>query len=94
MHKVSYVLTKIFCQDSSKNYFGNQHSSGAREDNPSFYDFGFNDNAIRNLKAFKPILISNVHDGLINFELDTKPVPCCKKKKKKKKKKTKQPLMP
>ena len=53
MHKVSYVLTERFCQDPLGNYFGKQRSSGARKDNSSLYDFGYNDNTIRNQRVFK-----------------------------------------
>ena len=79
-HEISYVSTTgRFCQDSLENYFGKQHSSGARKDNPSLYDFGYNDNTIRNQKVFKPIATGNVRGEHINFEIDTKPVPCRKK---------------
>ena len=77
--KVSYVLTERFCQDPLENYFGKQRSSGARKDNPSLYDFGYNDNTIRNQNVFKPIATGNVRDKHINFEIDTEPVPCRKK---------------
>ena len=79
IHKVSYVLTERFCQDPLENYFGKQCSSGARKDNPSLYDFGYNDNTIRNQKVFKPIATENVRDKHINFEIDAEPVPCHKK---------------
>ena len=78
MHKVSYVLTERFSQDPLENYFGKQRSSGAREDNPPLYDFGYNDNTIRNQKVFQPIATSNVRDEHINFEIDKEPVPCRK----------------
>ena len=77
IHKVSYVLTERFCQGPLEKYFGKQRSSGARKDNPSFYDFGYNDNTIRNQKVFKPIAIVSVRDEHVNFETDTDP--CCKK---------------
>ena len=79
MHKVSYLLTERFCQDPLENYFGKQRSSGARKDNPSLYDFGYNDNTIRNQKVFKPIATGNERDEYINFEIDTQPGPCRKK---------------
>ena len=41
-HHVKYVLTERFCQDPLENYFGQQSAIGARKDNPSFRDFGFN----------------------------------------------------
>ena len=73
MHKVSYVSTKRFCQHPIENYFGKQRSSGAHKKNPFLYDFGYNDNTIRNQKVFKPIAIGNVRDEYINFEIDTEP---------------------
>ena len=79
IHKVSYVLTKRFCQDPLENNFGKQRSSGARKDNLFLYDFGYNGNTIRNQKVFKPIATGNVRDEHINFEIDTEPVPCRKK---------------
>ena len=79
MHKVSYVLTERFCQDPLENYFGKQRSSGVRKDNPTLYDFGYNDNTIRNQKVFKPITTGNVRDEHLNFEIDTEPVLCHKK---------------
>ena len=79
MHKVSYWLTEKFCQDPLENCFGKQRSSGACKDNPSLYDFGYNDDTIRNQKVFKPIATGNVRDEHINFEINTEPVPCRKK---------------
>ena len=58
---------------------GWERSSGARKDNPSLYDFDYNDNTIRNQKVFKPIATGNVRDEHINFEIDAEPVPCRKK---------------
>ena len=60
----SYVLIERFCQNPSENCFGQQCSSGARKDNPSLYDFGYNDNTIQNQKVFKPIAIGNEIDML------------------------------
>ena len=72
-------LTERFCQDSLENYFGKQHSSGARKDNPSLYDSGDNGNTIRNQKVFQSVATDNVHNEHLNFEIDTVPVPCRKK---------------
>ena len=79
MHKVSHVLTERFCQGPLENYFGKQRSSRARKDNPSLYNFGCNDNTIRNQKVLKPIAADNALDEHIDFGTDTEPVPCCKK---------------
>ena len=50
-----YVLTGKFIQDPLENYFSMQRACGRRNDNPSLYDFGYNDNMIRNAKSFQPI---------------------------------------
>ena len=55
-------MTERFCQDPLKNCFGHQRSLGARKDNLCLRDFGFNDNAIRNQKVFRPIA-GNVRGG-------------------------------
>ena len=78
-HEVSYVLTERFCQDPLENYFGHQRSLGARKDNPSLRDFGFNDNAIRNQNVFQPI-VGNVRSGQVEFSCE--PIPCLKRAKK------------
>ena len=77
MHKVSYVLTEIFCKNPLENYFGKQRSSGVRKDNPTLYDFGYTDNTIRNQKVFKPVATDNVCDERIHFEIGTELVQCC-----------------
>ena len=79
VHNVSYVLTERFCQDLLENYFRKQSSSGARKDNPPHYDFGYNDNTIKNQKVFKPIATGNLCDEHMNSKVDTEPVPCRKK---------------
>ena len=72
MHKAAYVLTERFCQDPLENCFSKQRSSGARKDNPSLYnfgynnykdnsslyDFGYNGNTIRNQKVLQPAILS------------------------------------
>ena len=79
-HQVKYVLTERFCQDPLENWFGRQRSLGSRKDNPSMVDFGYNNNAIRNQKHFKPIANGNVADsGMI--ALTDEPLPCRKPKK-------------
>lgn len=76
-----YVLTERFCQDPLENYFGRQRSMGARKDNPTVRDFGYNDNAIRNQKVFRPIAAGNCIDQA-SIELSNEPVPCRKRVKK------------
>ena len=63
---------------------GEQDSLEARKDNPSLRDFGFNDNAIRNQKVFRPIA-GNVRGGqdqssIIEFSCEA--IPCLKRAKK------------
>ena len=61
------MLTERSCQDPLKNCFG-------------LADFGYNNNAIRNQKHFKPIANGNVADsGMI--ALTDEPLPCRKPKK-------------
>ena len=54
-----------FRQDLLENWFGRQRSLGLRKDNLSMVDFGYNNNAIRNQKHFKPIANGNVADSSI-----------------------------
>ena len=44
---VGYVLTNRFCQDPVEQYFGKQRGMWRRSDNPTIYNFGYNDNTIR-----------------------------------------------
>ena len=76
-HQVKYVLTERFCQDPLENWFCRQRSLGSREGNPSIVDFGYNINAIRNQKHFKPI--ANGNSRMIT--LTDEPLPCWKPKK-------------
>ena len=80
-HQIKYVLTARFNQDCLENYFGRQRSSGARKDNPSVQDFGFNDNAIRNQKVFRPISgnVRGIDETRIEFSDEM--VPCRKRSK-------------
>jgi hypothetical protein len=75
-----YVLTERFCQDPVENYFGRQRAIGARKDNPTVRDFGYNDNSIRNQRTFQPIRYGNSVD-ITNLEISEEPVPCRKRKK-------------
>ena len=71
----------------TENYFGHKRSLGARKDNPSLRDFGFNDNAIRNQKVFRPIagnVIRGGQDQSSITEFSCEPIPCRKKLKRNK----------
>ena len=54
------MLIERSCQDPIENWFGRQRSLGSRKENPSMVDLGYNNNAIRNQKHFKPIANVNV----------------------------------
>ena len=73
-----YVLTERFCQDPLENYFGRQRSLGARKDNPTLRDVGYNDNSIRNQKVFRPIASGNCIDQA-SVEISDESVPCRKR---------------
>ena len=70
-HQVKHVLSEHFCQDPLENWFGRQRSLGLRKDTPGMVDFGYNNNAIRNQKHFKPMA-----SGMI--ALTDEPFPCQK----------------
>ena len=42
-----FVLTKRFCKDVLEKYFGRQRGIGQRNDNPTVFQFGYNDSIIR-----------------------------------------------
>ena len=41
------MLTEPFCQDVLEEYFGRQRGIGQRNENPTIFQFGYNDNIIR-----------------------------------------------
>ena len=49
----SYVLTERFLQDILEEYFGYQRASGRRSENPTAYEFGYN-NTINMQRTIKP----------------------------------------
>lgn len=51
---------------------------GARKDNPTLRDVGYNDNTIRNQKVFRPIASGNCVDSA-SVEISNEPVPIRKK---------------
>ena len=81
-HHVKYLLTDRFCQDPLENYFGQKRAIGARKDNPSIRDFGFNDNSIRNQKIFQPIAGNICGQDIDMIKFTNKALPCHKKPKK------------
>ena len=60
-HQIKYALTERFCQDPLENWFARQRSLGSKKNNSGMFDFGYNNNATRNQKYFKPIANDNSH---------------------------------
>ena len=77
----SYVLTEKFCQDPLENYFGRQRALGARKDNPTLRDVGYNDNSIRNQKVFRPVAGNVGGADKAVVEISNEPLPCRKRRK-------------
>ena len=75
-------MSNIFCQDPLENYFGQKRAIGARKDNPSIRDFGFNDNSIRNQKIFQPIAGNICGQDIDMIKFTNKALPCHKNPKK------------
>ncbi|CAB4004957.1 Transposable element P transposase, partial [Paramuricea clavata] len=55
-----YVLSERFMQDVLEDYFGHQRSKGQRADNPSAYEFGYNDLTIAAQRDIAPVVRGNV----------------------------------
>ena len=81
------MLTKRFCQDDVKEYFGYQRAQGRRSDNPTAADYGYKDLKIATLRDIAPQSI----EGNVSERHSSKRVKWCnvseeplpKKKKKK-----------
>jgi hypothetical protein len=73
---VSYVFTERFCQDAVENYFGRHRQAGRRNDNPNVQQFGYQDNAFRINKTYRPIKSGNSRDTSDSFSISTEPLPC------------------
>ena len=50
----SCILTERFMQDVLEEYFGYQRASGRRSENPTAYEFGYNDITINMQRTRKP----------------------------------------
>ncbi len=55
-----YVLNEKFLQDVLEDYFGHQRAKGGRADNPSAYEFGYNDLTIAAQQNIGPVVRGNV----------------------------------
>jgi hypothetical protein len=55
-----YVLSERFMQDVLEDYFGHQRAKGRRADNPSAYEFGYNDLTIAAQRDIAPVVRGNV----------------------------------
>ena len=58
-----------------------QHAARRRKDNPSLYDFGYNDNMIKNAKLFQPIGTNCYINFEINNDIFDEELPSKKSKK-------------
>ena len=54
-----YVLTERLMQDVLEDYFGHQRERGRRSDNPSAYQFGYNDLTIAAQRDIAPVIRGN-----------------------------------
>jgi hypothetical protein len=54
-----YVLSERFMQDVLEDYFGHQRSQGRRSDNPTAYQFGYNDLTIAAQRDIAPVIRGN-----------------------------------
>ncbi len=59
-HGFEYVLSERFMQDVLEDYFGHQRAKGHRSDNPSAYEFGYNDLTIGIQRDIAPVVRGNV----------------------------------
>ena len=55
-----YVLSERFMQDIVEDYFGHQRAKGGRSDNPTAYQFGYNDLTIAAQRHIAPVVRGNV----------------------------------
>ena len=81
-HSVKYVLTERLCQDPLENYFGRQRSMGRHRDNPNLQTFGYQDNAIRTSKVFRPIEGNCRKDENETFQISSESIPARQRKRK------------
>lgn len=52
---VKNFLSQKFCQDDLGNYFGKQRAIGRRQNNPTVYATGYNENIIKSQLSVTPI---------------------------------------
>ena len=79
-----YVLSERFMQDVLEDYFGHQRAKGGRGDNPSAYEFGYNDLTIAAQRDIAPVVRGNVggrYEKKKWFSVSDEPVEKRKKKK-------------
>ena len=79
----NYVLTERFMQDVLEDYFGHQREAGRTSDNPTAYQFAYNDLSIAVQRDIAPVIRGNVggqYDKVKWHKVSEEPV---KKRKKK-----------
>ena len=76
---IPYILSERFCQDDLENYFKKLHAIGRSCDNPTFRNFGYNDNTIKSQFSVTPIA-GNVQGPVEKFNrISDEPLPKRKK---------------
>jgi len=79
-----YVLSERFMQDVLEDYFGHQRAKGGRADNPTAYEFGYNDLTIAAQRDIAPVVRGNVggrYEKTKWYTVSNEPVEKRKKKK-------------
>ena len=76
---IPYILSERFCQDDLENYFKKLHAIDRSCDNPTFRNFGYNDNTIKSQFSVTPIA-GNVQGPVEKFNrISDEPLPKRKK---------------
>ena len=83
---LQFVLSKRFCQDLIKEYFGHQQARRGYSDNPTVQSFGYNDLTIAVQRGIAPVVRGNVagrHKGETSkwYSVSEEPLPKRKKSK-------------
>ena len=72
---IPYVLSERFCLDDLESDFGKQRAISRRCDNPTFSEFGYNDNTIKSQFSVRPIA-GNVQESVGKFNrISHEPLP-------------------
>ncbi|XP_055955159.1 uncharacterized protein LOC126812587 [Patella vulgata] len=84
-HGVKFVLTNKFCQDPVEEHFGRHRALGRRSDNPTVFEFGYQENKLRLQRSLalqiKPN--GNVKRSSKQYEIEIDDTPLKKKRRNK-----------